>query len=77
MKLDNLQDKFIFNLGNIYDAEQRFLEAQQAQLQQADTPQLQTALQHHIEETQQQIRNLEQVFSLSGIAAQPAAPSQA
>jgi ferritin-like metal-binding protein YciE len=63
MTISNLQEKFIFELGAIYDAEFRFLEAQQQMLPKASNSQLKSMLETHIQQTQQQIQNLEQVFN--------------
>lgn len=58
-----LQDKLIQELGNIYDAEHRFLEAQHLMLRQVTSNLVKSMLETHILQTQQQIKNLEQVFS--------------
>jgi ferritin-like metal-binding protein YciE len=60
--LANAHEVFLHDLGDIYDAEYRFLEGQQEMVQKATDQKLQTAIQEHIEQTQQQIQNLEQVF---------------
>jgi ferritin-like metal-binding protein YciE len=65
-KITSLQDKFIYELGAIYDAEHRFLEAQQLMWQYSQHQQLKPLIETHIRETEQQIRNLEQVFSTLG-----------
>ena len=66
MAINNLNEKFIHDLGDIYDAEHRFLEAQQQMVQQAKNPTVKTLLQEHITQTEQQIQNLEQVYSTLG-----------
>ncbi|RUR76548.1 ferritin-like domain-containing protein [Chlorogloeopsis fritschii PCC 9212] len=68
-KITNLQEKFAYELCSIYDAEHRFLEAQQMMLQCVVNDQLKSLLQTHIQETEQQIKNLEQIFST--MAQQP------
>ncbi|MDF5708766.1 MAG: DUF892 family protein [Nostoc sp. S4] len=65
-KITNLRDKFIYELGGMYDAEQRFLEAQQLMLQCSQHNQLKSLLETHIRETEQQVKNLEQSFSTLG-----------
>ena len=72
MAFENSQEKFIYELGDIYDAEQQFLAGQQEMLQNASNAQLQQGLQEHIQQTQQHIQNLDQVFSQMG---QPAGSS--
>lgn len=64
MALNTLDDLFLHELGDIYDAEHRFLEAQQQMLKQASDSSLKESLNKHIGETEQQIANLESVFKL-------------
>jgi ferritin-like metal-binding protein YciE len=66
MAMRNAQEMFQHEVGDIYDAENRFLKGQQEMLTKASDPQLQGLIKQHIEQTQQQIRNLDQVFSLLG-----------
>ena len=66
MQINNLQEKFIHELGDIYDAEHQFLKGQDEMLANATDPNLQQMITRHIEESRQQIANLEQVFSLLG-----------
>jgi ferritin-like metal-binding protein YciE len=66
MTMRNAQEMFQHEVGDIYDAENRFLKGQQEMLNKASDPQLQGLIKQHIEQTQQQIRNLDQVFSLLG-----------
>ncbi len=63
MAINNLNEKFMHELGDIYDAEHRFLEAQQEMLKQAKNTTVKTLLEEHITQTEQQIQNLEQVYS--------------
>ncbi|WP_017654015.1 ferritin-like domain-containing protein [Fortiea contorta] len=65
-KISNLQDKFVYEIGVMYDAENRFLEAQQMMCQCCQHSQLKSLMENHIRETEQQIRNLEQVFNALG-----------
>jgi ferritin-like metal-binding protein YciE len=64
--ITNLQEKFAHELSDIYDAEHRFLEAQQQMLQEASHEELKGMIQEHIDQTRQQIQNLEQVYSQVG-----------
>lgn len=66
MAIKNLQDKFIHELGDIYDAEHQFLKGQEQMLQNASDPNLQQMISQHIEQTRQQISNIEQVYSILG-----------
>ncbi len=66
MQINNLQDKFIHGLQDVYDAEHQFLKGQEEMLQNASDPTLKQAITTHIEETRQQISNLAQVFQTLG-----------
>jgi ferritin-like metal-binding protein YciE len=66
MAIKTLDEKFIHEVGDIYDAEHRFLEAQGEMHKQATDSKLKTMLQQHMKETEQQIANLEQVYELLG-----------
>ncbi len=70
MAIKTLQEKFVHGLGDIYDAEHRFLEAQQTMLPNATSETVQTMLETHIVETKQQIVNLERVYEILGLTAQ-------
>ena len=60
------QEKFLHELGDIYDAEQQFLKGQQAMLKNASDAQLKQMLEQHIGQSEEQIKNLDQVFELLG-----------
>lgn len=62
MAISNAQELFVHNLSEIYDAEHQFVEGQQEMAQQASDQDLKSAIQDHIDQTQQHARNLEQVF---------------
>lgn len=66
MAINTLQEKFAHEVRDIYDAEHQFLEGQQLMLQNATDAKLQNMITTHIGQTQQHIRNLEQVFGLLG-----------
>jgi len=65
LQLTNANEVFLHDLCDIYDAEHRFLEGQQEMAQKATDQNLLGAIQKHIEQTRQQIRNLEQVLRSS------------
>jgi ferritin-like metal-binding protein YciE len=67
--ITTLEQKFVHDLADIYDAEHRFLEAQQQMERRAAAPQLRAMIQDHIAQTEQQIANIEQVYNQLG--AQP------
>jgi ferritin-like metal-binding protein YciE len=66
MPINNAQELFVHNLSEIYDAEHQFVEGQQEMAQQASDQDLKSAIEDHIGQTQQQARNLEQVFEQLG-----------
>jgi ferritin-like metal-binding protein YciE len=66
MAIKTLEEKFQHGLGDIYDAEHRFLEAMQTMSESAASADVQQSLETHIAETEQQIANLEQVYELLG-----------
>jgi ferritin-like metal-binding protein YciE len=64
--ITSLEQKFVHDLADIYDAEHRFLEAQRQMKEQASSPQLKAMLVDHIEQTAQQISNIEQIYQQLG-----------
>src|SRR5215218_5172348 len=66
MPIKTTQEKFMHELGDIYDAENRFLKGQQAMLKAATDATLKSGIEQHIAESEQQIENLKQVFELLG-----------
>jgi ferritin-like metal-binding protein YciE len=66
MTLKTTQEKFLHELGDIYDAENRFLKGQQEMLKAATDATLKAGIEQHIGESEQQVKNLEQVFQLLG-----------
>lgn len=66
MVINTIGDKFVHDLADLYDAEQRFLEAQQEMLTKANATELRMMLQEHIDQTTQQITNLQQIYALLG-----------
>jgi ferritin-like metal-binding protein YciE len=66
MAMTNPLEMFQHEVGDIYDAEQRFLRGQQLMVIKATDPQLQNLLKEHVEQTRQQIQTLKEVFSLLG-----------
>jgi ferritin-like metal-binding protein YciE len=65
-KISSSQDTLIYEVSAMYDAEHRFLEAQHMMWQCCQNNQLKSLIETHIQETEQQVRNLEQVFSTLG-----------
>ncbi len=69
MAIKTLEEKFQHELGDIYDAEHQFLDAQREMLPQATNEQVKKLLEQHIKQTEQQITVLEQAFAALGQAA--------
>lgn len=70
MNITTLEQKFVHDLADIYDAEHRFLEAQNEMHQQAQAPQLKAMIQDHMVQTKQQIANIEQIYQQLGTPPQ-------
>ncbi|HZL37216.1 MAG TPA: ferritin-like domain-containing protein [Tepidisphaeraceae bacterium] len=63
---ENLNDLFVFELKDLYDAEHQITEALPKMKEAATNPQLKLAFESHLRETQNHVRRLEQVFSQIG-----------
>jgi ferritin-like metal-binding protein YciE len=61
-----MQELLLHELCELYDAEHRFLEGQVRMVHRATAPELQRAIENHIYQTRQHIRNLEQFFGELG-----------
>lgn len=71
MKIENLRDLFEVELRYIYDCEQKLVKKGLPNMIEASTsPELRNALQQHLEETRNQVRRLERVFSTIGAQAE-------
>lgn len=66
MPLNSMQDLVVHKLQMIYDAEQQALQAYPEIAGAVTSPELKQGLQTHMEETQQQVQRLEQVFQQLG-----------
>ncbi len=62
MKLENLQQLFVKELRDLYDAENQITDALPKLIDAAHNPQLKSALQEHLQVTKQQISRLDQIF---------------
>jgi ferritin-like metal-binding protein YciE len=69
MPLQSLDDLFVHFLRDIYYAEKQIVKALPKMARKADSEQLREALEHHLEETQGHIANLEQAFELLDLRA--------
>ena len=63
MSIANMQELFLHELAEIYDAEHTIVFGLQAMDQGASDEDLRSAIQHHLEQTRGHIQNLEQVFN--------------
>ena len=63
MPITNSQEKFVHELADMYDAEHQFLEAMSKMREKASDPKLQQVLEEHMQQTEEQIRRLDEVFS--------------
>lgn len=68
--IKNLDDLFVHTLKDIYYAENQITKALPKMIDKANNSSLKSGLQHHLQETKEQISRLEQVFSEIGQPAQ-------
>jgi ferritin-like metal-binding protein YciE len=66
MAMQNVHDLFRFELGDIYDAEQRIVQMLPQMANECSDGQVKSALQNHEQQTRQHIKNLEQCFQILG-----------
>lgn len=62
MKLKSLQDLYVAELKDLYSAEHQITKALPKMIKSTSSPDLRDALSSHLEETQEHVRRLEQVF---------------
>ena len=66
MAIKTAEDLFMHDLADIYDAEHQFLQGQREMLEQATDSQLKQMIKTHIQQTEEQIQVLEQVYEALG-----------
>src|SRR5947209_593679 len=66
-KLNSLQDLFVEQMRDLYDAEKQLVKALPKMAKAASNADLQTAIENHLEETRDHVQRLEQVFTLLGM----------
>ena len=66
MAITSPQELFLHELSDMYDAEQRISKMLPVMAKECENPQVKSAFEHHLEETQHQIQNLEQCFQALG-----------
>jgi ferritin-like metal-binding protein YciE len=64
MALESLQDLFVEQLQDLFDAEQQLVKAIPEMAKASSTDKLRKAFQMHLSQTEDQVRRLEQVFEL-------------
>ena len=69
MPLDSLQDLFLNELKDVYNAEKQLIRALPRMAKAAQSPELQQALTKHLKETEGHAKRLEQIFAELGHAA--------
>jgi len=65
-KLSNLDDLLIHELQDVYDAEHQILKALPKMIEAASSPELKSAFDLHLRQTQTQVQRLEQAFKALG-----------
>lgn len=70
MTITSVDQLFVQELKDIYDAEKRLTKALPKMAKAADSDELREAITSHLEETKQQVSRLEQIFSLLEVKAQ-------
>jgi ferritin-like metal-binding protein YciE len=66
--IKDMNDLFVHQLKDIYYAENRIVAALPKMIEKATTPALKQGLTTHLNETKQQIKRLDRVFDLHGVA---------
>ena len=66
MPITNAQEKFVHELADMYDAEHQFLEAMGRMREMASDESLRMMLEEHMQQTEEQIQKLEEVFAELG-----------
>jgi len=66
MEMENLQDLFVEELRDLYNAENQLLKALPKMAKKASSPDLQNAFQTHLKETEGHVKRLEQIFDKMG-----------
>jgi ferritin-like metal-binding protein YciE len=69
MQLNSLQDLYVSELKDLYDAENRIIKALPKMIESANSPDLRAAFEQHLEQTRTQAQRLEQIFNRMGETA--------
>ena len=68
MHMENLQDLMKSDLKDVLNAENQIVKALPKMIKKASHPELQEALEQHLEETKEQVNRVEQVMELLGMS---------
>ena len=66
MKFETMEDLFLGEIQDLYDAEQRLVKALPGMAEAAMSAELRQAFEKHLAETEGHVRRLEQIFSQMG-----------
>jgi ferritin-like metal-binding protein YciE len=66
MKFETMQDLFLAEIQDLYDAEKRLVKALPGMAQAATSPELREAFENHLAETEGHVGRLEQIFAQMG-----------
>lgn len=66
MKLESLHNLYIFELQDLYGAEEQILKALPKVIEKTTSPELRQALSNHLEQTRGHVSRLEQIFEMHG-----------
>jgi ferritin-like metal-binding protein YciE len=69
MKVNSLQELFVDELKDVYDAEHQIIKALPKLIKATSSPKLREGLEEHLEQTKGQVNRLEQIFEGLGEAA--------
>ena len=69
MSVDSMEKLFISELKDLYSAENQITKALPKMAKAATSAELRNAFEHHLKETEEQIKRLEQVFEIIGESA--------
>jgi len=72
LKLNTMDDLFLVQIKDLYDAEERLTKALPKMAAAASNKQLKSAFEQHLSETQQHVTRLEKVFGVLGVPPQRA-----
>lgn len=66
MKIKKMEDLFLEQIEDLYDAEKRLIKALPKMAQASTSPELRTAFQNHLRETETHVQRLDRVFKSVG-----------